>query len=435
MIQQIFIFQARHAISFFSLLLLFVYAVPATYAQDNVPQLYREVQLNRKSYTLYELTREIQQQTGFTFSYNASRINPSKKIKVRSERLTVHNILAHIKKQSGLGVKVIGQKHIIYTQPKPARKLAAKKEKTAKKKQVALNKSRIKETKETAAIINPAMEQEQHVVVIGDSAVASAFYSSGGAQYEGGYPGKSQALKPVVVHYNQKRWEDPYAQLDGSLYKNYGAGLFSFLQEKALFDIGFSVNELNYFNPQICLGFQFLYGVISYQVGKNAHLRYGLGASAKINDQWNMHAQVTTGKAAPLSFTATTIDTIPGPPPEDSLAEPDPPILVPRNTPFTVHSRLDRLEIFIARRIGRRFYVGAGITFNHLYTQYLAEGSLVSLDAILPPGTDIEGQYRSIAPLYSLSNTYGVNRTTNTKIWFGISLSCVYRLPFSRSGN
>ncbi len=100
-----------------------------------------------------------------------------------------------------------------------------------------------------------------------------------------------------------------------------------------------------------------------------------------------------------------------------------------RRTPFEVHSRLTRINLFVSKDITSRITLGAGITYNYLTTKYISGGQPVSLMDILPLDADIEGLYHSIRPLYHLSNTYNSDRSANNKTWLGIRVSFLYRLP------
>ncbi len=67
-------------------------------AQKPDPMFYKEIQLSHKPYTLHSLSREMQRQSGITFSYNAAKISPNQKIRIKDNRLTVEQLLALVKK-------------------------------------------------------------------------------------------------------------------------------------------------------------------------------------------------------------------------------------------------------------------------------------------------------------------------------------------------
>lgn len=418
----------RNATRTIAFLCLVIFCFSRAHAQDSNPHLYKEVQLSKKVYTLHALTREVQKQTGFNFSFNASRINPNRKIRFKADRLTVQGILDIIRKQSGIAYKTIGQNHIIYTEA-PAPKNKPKIKEKNKKIPDDLPDDGKKEQAELARIIPKDTNRIQQIMIIGDSS-AAAFYFSGGSGYGGAYPGSNKTKYPFVINYDKGYWEDPYAQLDGNFFNSgryHESGFISFIKRNTIVDIGLSVDELYYFNPQVRFGFRFLYGTLSYHVGNYSHWRYGLGMSSYLNEQWSIHLNVNTGPTVSASFTATTIDTIPGP--IDTFGVPGPPTLVERNTPFDVQSRLTKINFFVARDITPSISLGAGLTFNYLNTKYLSNGLPISLNDILLPGIDIERTYRTINPPYRLSSTYNADMSENIKMWIGVYITFNYRFP------
>ncbi len=334
MTQPIYIFPVKNVFKQIkAAFILLFFTTGAVSAQENPPQLYKEIVLQKKSYSFHELTREMQQQSGCTFSYNASKISSGKKIKPRSERLTVREILNIINRQASIGYKITGQGHIVYQPPAPvtvAQRRKEKKETKAEQKPARKKEKSNQQKPETiAAVPASARDSAQHIIVIGDSALATTYYNSSSG-YGGAFPGNSNGRYSFVLHYDKGSWHDPYLQLDGTLYTDrqyYEPKIWSLIKRNTLIDIGVSADETYYLNPQIHLGFGFLYGILSYHIGKYSHWQYGLGSSADIGGSWSIGASFTTGAPAPVRFDALTIDTIPGKPPVDSFRRPHHPLI------------------------------------------------------------------------------------------------------------
>src|SRR3569833_1290106 len=103
----------NNSMKYFWLVVLCLASVTSMGQQTN-PMFYKEILLTHKPYTLQSITEEIQTQSGISFSYNADNINPDTKIKIKGDRITVAEVLALIKKQTGVSYKIFSQRHIIY---------------------------------------------------------------------------------------------------------------------------------------------------------------------------------------------------------------------------------------------------------------------------------------------------------------------------------
>lgn len=422
----------RHAIKIACLTFLLLWLSAEVIAQKGNPMFYKEIQLLHKPYTLHTLTKEMQRQTGITFSYNASKINAQKKIRIKPGKLTVDALLSLIKKRSGVSYKVVNDFHIIYAAA-ASRKARPKKGKARQEKAVLVNNRPVIKNEGLAdedtdiAITGDAPEQQ--IVVVGDSLVASYYYIGGGG---GGYGG-AYSLDNVSKFSQEEEegWDNDYVNLSepGSFKEN--NYVIDFLKENTLAAIGFSADELYYFNPTARFGFDFLYGTVSYNIGSYPHWRYGLGASTKMSERWRLHVNVNTGGIQSASFNALKIDTVitqvPDPPLDSLLFDTT---YVHTNTPFAVNSRLTRFTLSASYDINRHFSIGAGVTLNHLKTNYTSNNNPVALRDILPFGLDADMKYRSIDPPYTLGNSYNASESSNVKIWLGVQLTFIYRLNF-----
>lgn len=161
------------------------------FAQESNPMFYKEIQLKNKSYSLESLTKEVQQQTGITFSYNATKINGQKHIAIKKNRITLEQLLPIIKKHSGIDYKMINQKHIIYTvaKDKESRRKVVRMGIRKKETTVVHNMQKEKDHSIKEEVVLGKLKSEDiqaQISVIGDSAVAAPYYVSGGG---GGYSG------------------------------------------------------------------------------------------------------------------------------------------------------------------------------------------------------------------------------------------------------
>jgi hypothetical protein len=387
---------------------------------------FRQVFLEpKKKYTLQTITREIQQQTGISFSYNAAHINPGTKVKLKTDRITVEQLLGTIRKKTGIGYKVISKTHIIYTEAGAKRRKKGK----SKKRKATPAPVYVRQNNETRL---RSIEGEgvagQQIVIIGDSSVA-AYYFSGGASSGGGYTGHDMTKYPVVLDVTDEEYEEdepaPYSgRHTNNGYANAKTEVVNYLKGSTLIAIGFAADETYYSNPTARVGFDFLYGTVSYNLGPYAHWRYGIGGSAKVNDRFSLHLNITTGQGFSEKYNIQRFDTIP---PTDSIQDPQ---IIETNTPLLVQSKLTRFTLSAEWNLGRGFTLGGGLILNRLKTSYSSYGNPVTLSNMLPIGYDADAKYQTINPPYLLGNSYSGNATTNIKTWIGLQLTLIYRLQF-----
>ncbi len=409
-------------------------------AQKVSPMFYKEVQLTHKPYTLHSLTREIQRQSGITFSYDAVKIDPEKRIKLRRnlDRITVKELLGLLRKKTGIGYKIVGSSHIIYTlsgkSGKKSSKPARYKPKKAQQQYTAPEEDDVAEP--YIAALREDSTLEHQIIVIGDSSLAASYYlgSGGGGGIYPGYniqnythttSGSEEELEEAAMRRNEgvrggSGFSTPLGQSAG----------VQFIKKNTFVSAGFTVDEVYYLNPTMKMGFSFLYGTVSYHLGSFSHWRYGLGTSARFNNGWSVHFDWNTGGKIAQNYNIQTFDTIYPPPPIDSLAPPEPPTIIENNRPLLVRSTLNRFTLAVEWDMGRNFSLGGGLTMNFLNTTYSSNGSNVNLSDILPIGIDADEKYRTINPPYLLSNSYSANNPSNTKVWIGVQLRFVYRFNF-----
>ncbi len=404
--------------------------VGAAMAQNPSPMFYKEIQLTHKPYTLHSLSREMQRQSGITFSYNAARINPDQKIRIKEEKITVERLLAMVKKRTGVGYKIVSTNHIVYLEGPKQKGLFVRKKKpeqarvagaplpaaTPQPARVTGN-NQPATTATLSPVDSPATAQ---IVIVGDSSLAMAYYFSGGGNSGGAYHG-------AVVRAPGERWSDPYLDLNApATAKGYSDNkTVAFIKSNLLLSFGVSADEIYYFNPSVRAGFTFLYATLSYNIGSSPQWRYGLGSSARISEKWNMHLAFNTGKKVPGAFNLTTADTIP---PLDSIG---PPTIITANHAIAVQSRLSRFSLLLEYKFTEDLSLSAGATLNYLTTEYSSNDQPVAFNSFSKSiVADPDKEFRIIKPPYLLGNSYSGNNSGNTKIWIGFQLSLFYRIPF-----
>ena len=402
-------------------------------SQQKNPMFYSEIQLKHKPYTLQSITEEIQAQSGISFSYNADKISPNTRIKLSSNKLTVAAILAIIKKKTDIGYKIVSQTHIVYTQPsnqqkhtkatKPKRKIHTQnyvsKSSIATKQNFSLTTYNIAKTSIIVDSSNNA-----NVVVIGDSGMVASYYSGGG-YIGGGGSDDGDEIESDVDSQNDGSWKNDMPE--GKIAHNNAfkkEDIINFFKNHALFSAGLSVDEKYYCNPNVRIGFSFLYGTVSYNVGSPSTFRYGLGTSAKINDNWRMHFNYSTGPSIGKIYIIQTFDTIS---PIDSFNNPT---INETDKPLLVSSKLTRYSMGFNWNMGKGFSLEGDMVLNRLKTNYSSNSNPVNLSDFLPFGIDADSKYYAIKPPYTLGNSYSASNSSNIKTWIGFQFSLFYSLGF-----
>jgi hypothetical protein len=419
---------------YFWALMLCLVASITTSAQHQNPMFYTEIQLRHKPYTLQSITEEIQRQTGISFSFNADKISPNTKIKLKGDKLTVAIILGTLQKRTGIGYKVISQNHIIYTESARQQKGVTKPKKLkyyAKKSSGNTTGKSVTERPTTPiksynSNIKTLTDTEEgnNIVFVGDSSIVSAYYF--GAGYGGGGKNETETEEEEASAFPDNEWDDMpnrNAARNNVLKRE---DVLNFFKENTLFAAGIAVDETYYCNPSLRIGFDFLYGTVSYNLGSPNTWRFGLGTSVKLNDNWQLHFNISSGKPISNNYDIVKFDTMPG---IDTFPV-QPPVITEAHTPLAVSSKLTRYGISTSYNLGKGFLLEGGVVLNHLKTNYYSNSNPVSLSDILPFGMDADSKYYGIKPPYVIGNSFTANKSSNTKIWIGFQITLLYRLNF-----
>ena len=421
-----------------------------SHTQENNPQFYKEITLHHKPYSLQSLTEEIQAQSGISFSYDAEKIDPNTKIVLKKDKLTVAAILTIVKKNTGIGYKIISKTHFIYTKPASTKKPKSKFIKTKSKQEkhttfsanpVIKAKTIVEENKETIAtppqtitskkVFVDTMNGSNSAPAI-DSNLAMSYYMNGGGGFIGGGGGGGGTEDDEILNkkiklskQNKRSWHRESSTAEEfSSDKSNANQLLSYLQSNTLLALGFSADETYYFAPSFRAGLNYLYGTFSYNLGGINSWRYGIGASAKIDDHWRMHFNISTGQTVSKNYDIITNDTTTANNPTE------PPVIIEHHTPLLVSAKLARYSISANWSIGKGLSIEAGLMLNRLKTKYSSNSVPINLSEILPIGYDADEKYPAIKPPYLLGNSYTGSQTYNSKLWLGIQLTVLYTMPF-----
>ncbi|WP_315821371.1 hypothetical protein [Paraflavitalea speifideaquila] len=88
-----------------------------------------------------------------------------------------------------------------------------------------------------------------------------------------------------------------------------------------------------------------------------------------------------------------------------------------------------RLGLQFEKELNNHWQLRFGPVFNLLSSNYYISGKPTALDTRFPPGTDIDGTYYVVKPVYTISNNYKAGVTSSNKSWIGLQISLLYRLP------
>lgn len=169
---------------------------------------------------------------------------------------------------------------------------------------------------------------------------------------------------------------------------------------------GISLEESFIVNGQLQAGMPFLYAIASWGTGRNASgLRYGVGISAPLGENWRLHLQATTGKMQFDYDSATFVKK-------------------------EIRMQWQKLAFIAERRLNDHLGVQAGISLNVLRSEYYMMGTPASL------GREEEVALKDVRyfkPLYTISDTFSPDAVDSRKMWLGIQLSVIYRLHFRKA--
>lgn len=402
------------------LLQMFAFAL-VTFGQQSAmvsPIYFKEIQLSNKQVSIHNLARAIHQQSGISFSYNALKINPNKKVKLSTNRLTIDQLLKELKRKTNIGHKQISPLHVVFIEPP----LNRKKKTTLAKTKVPVVKDTNKKPVQFMVSKRDSLINIQ-VVNVGDSTGGGAYFVGGSNVGAGSYGGNVHYYPIVFDNAKTDIQTDNYNDLNqqyNSRLKNTN-NAEQFLNRFAFASLGATTDEVFYLSPTAKAGFTFLYGTLAYGLHNSfSQIRYGIGSSLFISERMEVAAELNLGAPLTGPNTYSTTEIIP----QDSN---QPPVIIVEEHTFELKSRLTRGNLLINYTFNSNVMISFGLNFNYLTTAYLQNGNATSPAAMNPAINFDSRTYNLLTPPYQLNSTFSPIQSTYAKTWIGGQVGLHYR--------
>lgn len=170
---------------------------------------------------------------------------------------------------------------------------------------------------------------------------------------------------------------------------------------------GLAVDDVFYLAPTIQAGLPWLYLAAKWNTNFDVQgLSYGLGSSITLSEDWQACIEASVGK---LSKDFITPDTF--------------------RIPIQVKGRLLRVAFLAQKQVGEHWLLRFGPILNHLHTEYYSNEKPTLPGSRSGTGMDIDRTYYTVKPLYTLHNSFERNTASNNKLWVGLQISLLYRIP------
>jgi hypothetical protein len=408
-------------------LIIFLIALCKTgYGQQGSINLQKMVVVQSKTIPLDSLLHLIKRQTGVKFSINTRKIPPTKLIRIKNARQPIEGVLQEIKQNTGVYYAILGDHIILLDNPPPARQ----KEKSihpipvshSRHKQTAstnritspIKKTTVKKTVATRADSIPAVTMPQDslnkktgsnsnpvplVNILPQPIADSPLYRSVAGDtvkaITADDPKKDITPQPPV----RKRSDALTSQSKpASKNKTEKQPFISNVFVKA----GIAAGDIFYCSPTLQFGIPYIYGIASWNSNFTiSGLRYGVGGSIPLSDQWKLHLQLTTGNLS------SKFDTIP--------------------QSWEFKTRLHRAALIAETNLGNRFTIQFGPIVNVMKWTFYRNG------VKSPPGIStmqVDQKFNLIQPVYTISDNYSMNASKSTKTWIGLQVCILYNFNF-----
>jgi hypothetical protein len=232
------------------------------YGQQATPSLHKRVNLPAENLRFDLLLHLVTQQTGIRFSLNTQKFKPSRIIHVPRGLQRLDEILAAIRKSTGIHYTLLGD-HIIFIDNPPSLPPATPRNRPGND--------------------LPASQALPLSLVYPVAIASTTAYLSRKSIRADSLP---SAQKPQATA-NKKRQGTPTP-----------AGFFA--------GAGLVTDETFYINPSVQAGWPFLYGIVQWSSNFTVSgVRYGAGGSLRLSDKWQLGLMGTTGnnsKIYPMGF-------------------------------------------------------------------------------------------------------------------------------------
>lgn len=364
------------------------------------------------------IMQEIYKQGGLKFAFNSQQINPSRKVHITSDLLSIGAILNQVEETAGVKFKVVGRHIVLLHQTKDLKAKgitagkgnnanAVVKNRSGEKQNVISKKAKPK----TSFVSTNKSSADNRLIKAADpgkvtTAIRNTLLASKRIDSVNSYNGeKMPALAwhltvdtiPTISQPNT-----PVLLTDGRPEKD----------RPFWISAGVNGSELSFVNLSVRAGYKKLYGIITLEACScSPHYRWGIGFEQWQGRSWQFNQTITTGTTAALYPAATLPEVL-------------------------VKNRHYKWSALLSKRILEKVDIQFGPVINVLHTRYFsndAEGSQqkIAAGALLPETMDGDKVFTSTKAPYTLFNTYKKERVANWKGWVGAELGIYYRIPFS----
>jgi hypothetical protein len=406
-------------------LIIFLIALCKTgYGQQGSINLKKMVVVPSNAIPLDTLLHLIKRQTGVKFSINTRKIPPTKFIRIKNARQPIEGVLQEIKQNTGVYYAILGDHIILLDNPPPARQ----KEKSIHP--IPVSHSHPKPSASSNRITRPIKKTiVKKTVVIRTDSIPTVSIPQDSLNKKTS-PNSNPA--PLVKIPPPSIADSPYRSVSGDTVKTITAddpkknipipqppvrkrsGASQSMPasknqtEKQPFinnlfvKAGISADDIFYCSPTLQFGIPYVYGIASWNSNFTiSGLRYGVGSSIPLSDQWKLHLQLTTGNLS------SKFDTIP--------------------QSWEFKTRLHRAALIAEANLGNRFTIQFGPIMNVMKLTFYRNGEKSS------PGIStahVDQKFNLIQPVYTISDNYSMNVSKSTKTWIGLQVCIFYNFNF-----
>ena len=404
-------------------LIIFLIALCKTgYGQQGSINLKKMVVVPSNAIPLDSLLHLIKRQTGVKFSINTRKIPPTKFIRIKNARQPIEGVLQEIKQNTGVYYAILGDHIILLDNPPPSRQ----KEKSIHPIPVSHSRPKpsaspnritrpIKKTVVTRADSIPAVTILQDslnkktssnssptplVKILPQSIADSSLYRSVAGDI----------VKTITADGPKKDIpipQPPLRKRSGALTSQSMPASKNQTEKQPFINnlfvkAGIAADDIFYCSPTIQFGIPYVYGIASWNSNFTiSGLRYGVGGSISLSDQWKLHLQLTTGNLS------SKFDTIP--------------------QSWEFKTRLHRAALLAEATLGNRFTIQFGPIMNVMKWTFYRNGEKSS------PGIStahVDQKFNLIQPVYTISDNYSMNVSKSTKTWIGLQVCIFYNFNF-----
>lgn len=367
------------------------------------------------SIRLDSLSDRVARQSGIVFTFNTLKIEPGKRITLLTATVKLDALLSYLHQSYQLANHVIGN-HIILSPDDSGIKRTAN---AVKKKEHApvLDKKSASEkiptggafhtgrSKSTAAVPLAVIDYRVHMHC--DRLTAPIEVRK--TRLAEDRASQSMVLEPIASS-DKGPGEPPSALLEDAVKNRTVHGLNGGKSPQTLFaSLGVTTDDVLYTGTQIRAGLPWLFvtGALNSNF-RTLGFFYGLGSSVKLSDHWGAQLSVQRGLVSREFALAT--DTFPA-----------------INT-LRAESHLTRIGLKIEKYFGSRWTFQFGPVFNFMKSRYSIKERSIGSSGPTSPGVGVNGKYKVLKPVYTLSQTYNEANRRDKATWIGIQMGLFYRL-------